>query len=48
LGEAIKEFGWDRDDLVISTKLYWGEHEDGSKGINGKLKNSLAHALPLS
>ena len=34
LGKAIKQFGWDREDLVISTKLYWGEHSDGSKGIN--------------
>lgn len=35
LGKAVKEFGWDREDLVISTKIYFGEHEDGSKGING-------------
>jgi len=34
LGKAIKEFGWEREDLVISTKLYWGEREDGKKGIN--------------
>ncbi|KAJ5223393.1 Potassium channel voltage-dependent beta subunit KCNAB-like protein [Penicillium chermesinum] len=24
LGEAIKKFGWKQNDLVISTKLYWG------------------------
>ena len=36
LGKAVKHFGWDREDIVISTKIYWGEHEDGSKGINGK------------
>lgn len=35
LGKAVRHFKWDRDDLVISTKIYWGEHEDGSKGING-------------
>ena len=35
LGEAVRKFGWDREDVVISTKLYWGEREDGSKGING-------------
>ncbi|KAH7108392.1 voltage-dependent potassium channel, beta subunit [Auriculariales sp. MPI-PUGE-AT-0066] len=34
LGKALKHFGWDRDDLVISTKIYWGEREDGSKGVN--------------
>lgn len=34
LGRAVRHFGWDRDDLVISTKIYWGEHEDSSKGIN--------------
>lgn len=36
LGNAIKKYGWDRDDLVISTKLYWGQHDDGSTGINGE------------
>jgi len=34
LGNAVKKFGWDRDHLVISTKLYWGQHDDGSIGIN--------------
>jgi voltage-dependent potassium channel beta subunit len=24
MGEAIKKFGWKRNDIVISTKLYWG------------------------
>ncbi|KAJ5673190.1 Potassium channel voltage-dependent beta subunit KCNAB-like protein [Penicillium longicatenatum] len=24
LGEAIKRFGWKQNDLVISTKIYWG------------------------
>ncbi|VBB76448.1 Putative voltage-gated potassium channel subunit beta [Podospora comata] len=24
MGEAIKKFGWQRNDLVISTKIYWG------------------------
>lgn len=35
LGKAVRQFGWDREDVVISTKIYFGEHEDGSKGING-------------
>ncbi|KZT56409.1 voltage-gated potassium channel subunit beta-2 [Calocera cornea HHB12733] len=34
LGKAIKQYGWEREDLVISTKLYWGEKEDGTKGVN--------------
>ncbi|OJJ48977.1 hypothetical protein ASPZODRAFT_129339 [Penicilliopsis zonata CBS 506.65] len=25
LGQAIKKFGWKQNDLVISTKLYWGQ-----------------------
>ncbi|KAJ5776943.1 Potassium channel voltage-dependent beta subunit KCNAB-related protein [Penicillium odoratum] len=25
LGEAIKKFGWKQNDLVISTKIYWGK-----------------------
>ncbi|KIH87960.1 hypothetical protein SPBR_05061 [Sporothrix brasiliensis 5110] len=24
MGEAIRKFGWKRNDLVISTKIYWG------------------------
>lgn len=23
MGEAIKKFGWKRNDLVISTKVFW-------------------------
>jgi len=30
MGQAIKKFGWKRNDLVISTKIYWG----GSFGDN--------------
>ncbi|PNP52580.1 hypothetical protein THARTR1_06927 [Trichoderma harzianum] len=25
MGEAIKKYGWNRNDLVISTKIYWGQ-----------------------
>ncbi|ETI19257.1 hypothetical protein G647_09089 [Cladophialophora carrionii CBS 160.54] len=25
MGKAIKHFGWKRNDLVISTKIYWGQ-----------------------
>ncbi|TEY27413.1 hypothetical protein BOTCAL_1115g00010 [Botryotinia calthae] len=35
MGDAIKIFGWKRNDLVISTKIYWGQ-------ANGeKLANNL-------
>ncbi|KAJ5831847.1 hypothetical protein N7474_000158 [Penicillium riverlandense] len=30
LGEAIKKYGWKQNDLVISTKLYWGQ----ANGVN--------------
>lgn len=30
MGEAIKKYGWKRNDLVISTKIYWG----GAFGTN--------------
>ncbi|TDL16730.1 voltage-dependent potassium channel, beta subunit [Rickenella mellea] len=51
LGKALKHFAWDREDVVISTKLYWGRHDDLSLGINdvglsrkhvlGGMRNSL-------
>lgn len=34
MGEAIKKYGWKRNDIVISTKLYWG----GAFG-NNKVNN---------
>jgi len=33
MGEAIKKFGWKRNDLVVSTKIYWG-NANGSNPIN--------------
>jgi len=35
MGQAIKKFGWKRNDLVISTKLYWGSAY-GDNPINNK------------
>ncbi|KAI5462489.1 putative voltage-gated K channel beta subunit [Mariannaea sp. PMI_226] len=35
MGEAIKEFGWNRNDLVISTKIYWGQ-AFGKNPVNNK------------
>lgn len=35
MGAAIKKFGWKRNDLVISTKIYWGGH-NGDNPVNNK------------
>lgn len=48
LGKAIKHLGYDREDLVISTKLYWGRHEDGSLGINGAPRRGHFLAMQLT
>ncbi|KAF5025222.1 hypothetical protein F66182_2688 [Fusarium sp. NRRL 66182] len=40
MGEAIKKYGWKRNDLVISTKLYWGgafgDNPINNKGLSRK------------
>ncbi|CAH0015998.1 unnamed protein product, partial [Clonostachys rhizophaga] len=40
MGEAIRKFGWKRNDLVISTKLYWGgafgDNIVNNKGLSRK------------
>ncbi|PQE25338.1 voltage-gated K channel beta subunit protein [Rutstroemia sp. NJR-2017a BBW] len=33
MGQAIKKFGWKRNDLVISTKIYWGQ-ANGERIVN--------------
>lgn len=35
MGEAVKKFNWKRNDLVISTKLYWGQ-AFGDNPVNNK------------
>ncbi|KAI1081249.1 Aldo/keto reductase [Whalleya microplaca] len=35
MGHAIRKFGWKRNDLVISTKLYWGS-AFGDNPVNNK------------
>ncbi|XP_075473484.1 putative voltage-gated potassium channel subunit beta [Primulina tabacum] len=46
MGQAIKELGWKRTDLVISTKIFWGGPGPNDKGLSRKhivegTKNSL-------
>ncbi|KAJ3225734.1 ATP-sensitive inward rectifier potassium channel 1 [Clydaea vesicula] len=36
MGKVIKEFGWKRSDLVISTKIYWGGKGPNDKGLSRK------------
>jgi voltage-dependent potassium channel beta subunit len=36
MGEALKALGWPRLDYVISTKLFWGIHDEGLGAVNGK------------
>ena len=40
MGQAIKKFGWKRNDLVISTKIYWGgafgERDINNRGLSRK------------
>lgn len=35
MGQAIKKYGWKRNDLVISTKIYWGGSH-GDRDVNNK------------
>jgi voltage-dependent potassium channel beta subunit len=42
LGKAIKEFGWKRQNLVIATKLFFGE---GGKGVNEICSLSRKHIV---
>ncbi|KAH6690542.1 voltage-gated potassium channel subunit beta-2 [Plectosphaerella plurivora] len=35
MGEAIRKYGWKRNDLVISTKIYWGQ-ANGDNVVNNK------------
>lgn len=37
MGKAIKHFGWKRNDLVISTKIYWGQAHGDNPVNNGGL-----------
>lgn len=36
MGEAIKKGGWRRDELVVSTKLFWGGQGPNQRGLSRK------------
>lgn len=36
MGQAIRELGWKRSDLVISTKIFWGGSGPNDKGLSRK------------
>lgn len=36
MGQAIRELGWRRSDLVISTKIFWGGSGPNDKGLSRK------------
>ncbi|HMN11072.1 MAG TPA: aldo/keto reductase [Bellilinea sp.] len=36
MGKAIKNLGWNRDDIVVSTKLFWGGDGPNKKGLSHK------------
>ncbi|KAG8072923.1 hypothetical protein GUJ93_ZPchr0006g45202 [Zizania palustris] len=46
MGQAIRDLGWRRSDVVVSTKLFWGGQGPNDKGLSRKhivegLKGSL-------
>ncbi|KAF3916619.1 hypothetical protein ABW20_dc0103910 [Dactylellina cionopaga] len=49
MGEAITKFGWKRNDLVISTKIYWGE-ANGEMPVNntGLSRKHIIEGVNLS
>ncbi|KAL8122017.1 hypothetical protein AgCh_018664 [Apium graveolens] len=36
MGQAIRELGWKRSDVVISTKIFWGGSGPNDKGLSRK------------
>ena len=36
MGQAIRELGWKRSDIVLSTKLFWGGPGPNDKGLSRK------------
>ncbi|KAK6914234.1 NADP-dependent oxidoreductase domain [Dillenia turbinata] len=36
MGQAIRELGWKRSDVVVSTKIFWGGPGPNDKGLSRK------------
>ncbi|KAL2319182.1 hypothetical protein Fmac_033058 [Flemingia macrophylla] len=36
MGQAIRELGWKRSDVVVSTKIFWGGQGPNDKGLSRK------------
>ncbi|KAF2194974.1 Aldo/keto reductase [Zopfia rhizophila CBS 207.26] len=39
MGRAIQKFGWKRNDIVVSTKIYWGTHNSSLPPPRNKINN---------
>ncbi|KAF2125740.1 Aldo/keto reductase [Dothidotthia symphoricarpi CBS 119687] len=39
MGRAIQHFGWNRNDIVVSTKIYWGTHNSALPSPRNKINN---------
>jgi len=39
MGRAIKHFNWNRNDIVVSTKIYWGTHNSSLPSPRNKINN---------
>ncbi|KAF2476876.1 Aldo/keto reductase [Lindgomyces ingoldianus] len=39
MGRAIQKFGWKRNDIVVSTKIYWGTHNSSLPSPRNKINN---------
>ncbi|KAI4933074.1 hypothetical protein J4E85_003477 [Alternaria conjuncta] len=39
MGRAIKHFEWNRNDIVVSTKIYWGTHNSALPSPRNKINN---------
>ncbi|CAN9212373.1 unnamed protein product [Alternaria alternata] len=39
MGRAIKHFNWNRNDIVVSTKIYWGTHNSALPSPRNKINN---------
>ena len=46
MGEAIKKFGWKRNDIVISSKINWGSaHGDRPENNNGQSRKHIIEGV---